>query len=72
MSQHICWNTDRETTDKKINREEARKREKETGQMEWKIERKEEYLIKDRGEDRQRGRQTERENARKKCRKEGR
>ncbi len=72
MSQHICWNTDRQTTDKKINREEGRKREKETDQMEWKIERKDEYLIKDRVEDSQRGRQTEGEKDRKKCRQEGR
>jgi hypothetical protein len=72
VSQHICWNTDRQTTDKKINREEGRKREKETDQMEWKIERKDEYLIKDRVEDSQRGRQTEGEKDRKKCRQEGR
>jgi hypothetical protein len=40
--------------------------------MEWKIERKEEYLIKDRVEDRQRGRQTEGHKDRKKYRQEGR
>jgi len=40
--------------------------------MERKIERKEEYLIKDRVEHRQRGRQTEGEKDRKKCRQEGR
>ncbi len=71
MSQHICWNTDRQTTDKKITREESRKRRKEIDQMEWKIERTEEYFIKDRREDRLKTRKTERNVGRKEERQEG-
>jgi hypothetical protein len=71
VSQYICWNTDRQTTDKKINRKEGRKREKETDQMVWKIERKEEYFIKDRGEDRLKERKTGRKVDRKEDRQKG-